>query len=75
MKRLLGGQNLEGVLAVNWGVMNEKEGVNAFQQACQVEVLDCGLFLSKSGILETSCWNICPARGEVPIQPAQLHHR
>lgn len=33
MKRLLGGQNLEGVLAVNWGVMNEKEGVKAFQQA------------------------------------------
>lgn len=44
MKRLLGGQNLGGVLAVNWGVMNEKEGVKAFQQACQVEVLDLDSF-------------------------------
>ena len=34
--------------------MNEKEGVKAFQQACQVELLDCGLFLSKSGILGAS---------------------
>ena len=48
MKRLLGGQNLDGVLSVNWGVMNEQEGVKAFQQACQVKVLDCGLSVSKS---------------------------
>uniref|UniRef100_A0A668AA77 YqaJ viral recombinase domain-containing protein n=1 Tax=Myripristis murdjan TaxID=586833 RepID=A0A668AA77_9TELE len=54
MKRLLGGQNLDGVLAVNWGVMNEQEGVKTFQQACQVEVLDCGLSVSKSGILGAS---------------------
>jgi hypothetical protein len=54
MKRLLGGQNLDGVLSVNWGVMNEQEGGKAFQQACQVEVLDCGLSVSKSGILGAS---------------------
>ena len=54
MKRLLGGQNLDGGLSVNWGVMNEQEGVKAFQQACQVEVLDCGLPVSKSGILGAS---------------------
>ena len=54
MKRLLGGQNLDGVLSVNWGVMNEQEGVKAFQQACQVKVLDCGLSVSKSGILGAS---------------------
>ncbi len=54
MKRLIGGQNLDGVLAVNWGVMNEQEGMKAFQQACQVEVLDCGLSVSQSGILGAS---------------------
>ena len=54
LKRILGGQNLDAVLSVNWGVMNEAEGVKAFKKAYGVEVLDCELFLSKSGILGAS---------------------
>lgn len=54
MKRLLGGQYLDGVLAINWGVMNEPEEVKAFKMAHQVEVLDSGLFVSRSGILGAS---------------------
>ena len=42
------------MLSVNWGVMNEEEGVKAFKKVYRVEVLDCGLFLSKSGILGAS---------------------
>lgn len=54
LRRLLEGQNLDGVLSVNWGVTNEQEGVKAFKQAYQVEVLDCGLCVSQSGILGAS---------------------
>ncbi|KAF1373937.1 hypothetical protein PFLUV_G00244100 [Perca fluviatilis] len=54
MKRVLVGHNLDGVIAVNWGVMNEPEGVKAFEQAYQMEVLDSGLFVSESGVLGAS---------------------
>ncbi|KAK7153600.1 hypothetical protein R3I94_007097 [Phoxinus phoxinus] len=54
MKRVLGGNNLDGVMAVNWGVVNKAEGVRAFEQACQLEVLESGLFVSESGILGAS---------------------
>ncbi|KAL7393500.1 hypothetical protein ABVT39_011751 [Epinephelus coioides] len=54
MKRVLGGYDLGGVLAVNWGIVNEAKGVKAFKQACQLEVLECGLFVSESGILGAS---------------------
>lgn len=40
MKRLLGGYQLDGVLAVNWGIVNEAEGVKAFRLAYQKEVLE-----------------------------------
>lgn len=54
MKRVLGGYDLGGVLAVSWGIVNEVEGVKAFKQGCQLEVLECGLFVSESGILGAS---------------------
>ncbi|XP_034090046.1 uncharacterized protein LOC117558146 [Gymnodraco acuticeps] len=54
MKRVLGGYNLDGVMAVNWGVVNEAEGVKAFVQAYRVTVIDAGLFVSESGVLGAS---------------------
>ncbi|CAL8391534.1 unnamed protein product [Arctogadus glacialis] len=69
LKRILGGQNLDGVLSVNWGVMNEAEGVKAFKKAYQVEVLDCGLFLSKS-VWTTKEAIIIP----IPKDPAWTQH-
>ena len=54
MKRVLGGYNLDGVMAVNWGVVNEAEGVKAFVEAYQVTVLESGLFVSESGVLGAS---------------------
>ncbi|CAM4597639.1 unnamed protein product [Leuciscus chuanchicus] len=54
MKRVLGGNNLDGVMAVNWGLVNEAERVRAFEKACQLEVLESGLFVSESGILGAS---------------------
>ena len=54
IQRLLGGSRLDGVKTVNWGVVNEAEGVKAFEQAYQREVHQCGLFVSPSGILGAS---------------------
>ncbi|XP_034060442.1 uncharacterized protein LOC117538673 [Gymnodraco acuticeps] len=53
--RVLGQQQaLDGVLSVQWGTMNECEGVRAFTTATQMQVHESGLWLSQSGVLGAS---------------------
>ena len=59
MKRVLGGYNLDGVMAVNWGVVNEAEGVKAFVQAYQETVFESGLFVSESVFWEHPPMDLC----------------
>lgn len=54
MKRVLEGYQLDGVLAVNWGIVNEPEGVKAFKLAYQKDVQQCGLYVTPSGVLGAS---------------------
>ena len=53
--RVLGQQQaLDGVLSVQWGTMNECEGVRAFTTATQMQVHESDLGLSQSGMLGAS---------------------
>ncbi|XP_034077337.1 uncharacterized protein LOC117549482 [Gymnodraco acuticeps] len=53
--RVLGQQQaLDGVLSVQWGTMNECEGVRAFTTATQMQVHESGWWLSQSGLLGAS---------------------
>lgn len=54
IKRLTGTYNLSGVQSINWGVIQEEEGIKALEAAKQCEVVDSGLWLSRSGVLGAS---------------------
>lgn len=54
IKRLMGMYELSGVQAINWGVVQEEEGIKAFEAAKQCKVVDSGLWLSRSGVLGAS---------------------
>ncbi|KAJ8381087.1 hypothetical protein SKAU_G00018650 [Synaphobranchus kaupii] len=47
-------QCLDGVMAVQWGVANEREGVKALQSVTGITMQESGLWLSPSGILGAS---------------------
>ncbi|CAM4732372.1 unnamed protein product [Leuciscus chuanchicus] len=51
INRLCGNQDLSGVLAVQWGIVNEKEGIAAFEEGTGLKVRGSGLWLADSGIL------------------------
>lgn len=55
LARVLGKQQaLEGVLSVQWGIVNESEAIQAFTTATQMPVQESGLWLSPSGVLGAS---------------------
>ena len=54
ISRLCGSQKLDGVLAVQWGIANEQEGIKAFEEATGMKVRGSGLWLAPSGILGAS---------------------
>ncbi|XP_049416267.1 uncharacterized protein LOC125878853 [Epinephelus fuscoguttatus] len=55
LARVMGEQQaLDGVLSIQWGTMNEKEGIKAFTTAIQMPVEESGLWLSRSGVLGAS---------------------
>lgn len=54
MKRLSAEYDLSGVQSINWGVVNEAEGIKAFTKATGLTVTDSGFWLTSSGILGAS---------------------
>lgn len=54
ISKLCGNQDLHGVLAVQWGIANEQEGIKAFEEATGMKVRGSGLWLADSGILGAS---------------------
>lgn len=55
LARVLGKQQaLDGVLSVQWGIVNESEAIQAFTTATQMPVEESGLWLSPSGVLGAS---------------------
>ena len=51
LERVLGQKCLDGVKAIQWGIINEKEGIRILEQALLVKVEPSGLWLTSSGIL------------------------
>ena len=51
IKRVLGEYDVSGVHAINWGIVNEEEGVKAFTNATGLTVDDCGLWLHECGVI------------------------
>lgn len=63
LARVLGKQqSLEGVLSVQWGIVNKSEAIQAFTTATQMPVQQSGLWLSPSGV---SGGVICNIGGQV----------
>lgn len=55
LARVLGKQqSLEGILSVQWGIVNKSEAIQAFTTATQMPVQQSGLWLSPSGVLGAS---------------------
>ncbi|KAL9987371.1 hypothetical protein ACROYT_G001665 [Oculina patagonica] len=54
VKRLLGEYDLSKVKAVQWGVNNEQEALNAFKRLTGKNVQETGIWLDSSGILGAS---------------------
>lgn len=55
LARVLGKQQaLDGVLSVQWGIVNEREAIRAFTAATDMPVQESGLWLSPSGLLGAS---------------------
>lgn len=53
-KKILGGQDLSGVKAIEWGINNEANAIRKFTEATGLEVIPCGIFLHTSGIIGAS---------------------
>lgn len=68
LARVMGEQQaLDGVLSIQWGTMNEKEGIKAFTTATQMPVEESGLWLSPSGVLGASGGVFRGARSKVSL--------
>ena len=44
-------KDLSGVKAIQYGIQNEENGINAFEEESGMEVIQSGLWLSESGVL------------------------
>lgn len=68
MKRLFGKYNISGAQSINWGVINEAEGIKAFVKGTGLIVMDSGLWLTSSGILGANRDGMVPENAVIEVK-------